>query len=283
MTISAVLEVATGRLMAALGLERREARLEARVLAARALAVTPAWLVGHDLDPLPPAEATALEALVARREAGEPVAYILGEREFHGHMFRVTPDVLIPRPETELLVETALERGPDDRPTRVLDLGTGSGCIAISLALARPRWKVWAVDRSVAALNVARDNARRLEAQVRFLESNWFENLGGKLFDIVVANPPYVAEADPLLDKGDVRAEPRAALIAGPEGLDDLNYLITHASHHLTPEGWLIVEHGYNQGPDCQMLLSRNQFRDFDTLCDLAGQPRVSLGRCPPS
>ncbi len=276
-----MLEGAARRIEAALQLERREARLEARVLAARALEVAPAWLLGHDRDELRPAQAAALETLVARREAGEPVAYILEEREFHGHLFRVTRDVLIPRPDTERLVEAALERGPTQGPTRALDLGTGSGCIAISLALARPDWDVWAVERSPAALVVARDNARRLGARVRFQEGDWFAGLEGQAFDLIVSNPPYVAAADSHLLQGDLRHEPRSALASGPEGLDDLSRLIEGAADHLTEEGWLMLEHGCHQGDACRVLLNQQNFRKVSTLADLAGLPRVSLG-CRP-
>jgi len=281
MTLADALEGATLRLALTLGLERREARLEARVLAARAINVTQAWLVGHGKDDLSPAHAACLDALVVRREAGEPVAYILGEREFHGHLFQVTPDVLIPRPDTELLVETALERGPAKGSARVLDLGTGSGCIAISIALARKDWEVCAVDRSLAALDVAMKNARRLGAQVQFQESDWFAGLSVPPFDIIVSNPPYVEISDHHLSQGDVRFEPMSALVGGKDGLDDLRHLIAMAPDHLADHGWLLVEHGHEQGEACQMLFNQHHFRNVDTLADLAGHNRVTLG-CKP-
>ena len=220
-----------------------------------------------------------METLLARREVGEPVAYILGEREFHGHVFRVTQDVLIPRPETELLVDVALKRGPPRGPARVLDLGTGCGCIALSLALARPNWEVWAVERSTAALMVAQENARLLGARVIFHEGDWFTGLAGASFDLIVSNPPYVALADVHLSRGDPRHEPRSALVAGPDGLDDLRLLAGGAPGHLLRGGWLLLEHGSEQGAACRHLMGLAGLRHIESLADLAGHDRVTVGQ----
>lgn len=281
-SLAGLLLTATARLQRALGLERPEARLEARILAARALDVDRAWLIAHDRDVPNPTQARALESLIARRERGEPVAYILGEREFHGRVFRVTPDVLIPRPETELLVEAALARLPKDRPARVLDLGTGSGCIAITLALGRPDWDITATDASPASLEVARGNAARLGAgNVRFVASDWYDGLDSTSFDMIVSNPPYIASDDKHLGLGDLPHEPRRALASGPSGLDAIRAIVSRAPPHLHPEGWLLLEHGYDQAQACTSLLASAGFGTLFTLRDLAGQARVSGGQRP--
>jgi len=273
---------ATVRLAFALGLQQREARLEARVLAAYAWQVDPAWLIAHDTDPLTCTHIAAFQLLLSRRLEGEPVAYILGQREFFGLNFTVTPDVLIPRPETETLVEAALERIPRESLWRILDLGTGSGAVAISLARHRPLTEVVAVEASAAALAVAQANARRLGvSNLRCLASDWYAALGVRKFDMIVANPPYVEADDPHLCQGDVRFEPPSALAAGPTGLDDLSIIIAAAPAHLTPGGWLLVEHGWNQGAACRALFEAQGFSEVRILRDLAGQERVTLGRHP--
>lgn len=279
-SLADLLKSAAARLVKALDLEPREARLEAQILAAHALGVNRAWLVAHDRDGLPLDEANNVETLIARREKGEPVAYILGEREFYGRMFTVSPDVLIPRPETELLVEAALERLPKDRPARILDLGTGSGCIAISIALARPNCEVTAVDASLAALEVARLNAARLAAEgIRFQVSDWYARIDVKNFDIVVANPPYIVETDEHLRRGDLRSEPVSALAAGRDGLKDIRRIIAEAPSHLGATGWLLLEHGYDQASACADLLLAAGFTNIGCLQDFARLDRVSMGR----
>jgi release factor glutamine methyltransferase len=279
-TVASLLDEATHQIAAALGVERREARLEARVLAAHAWQVDAAWLIAHDTDQVTPTQQHAIECMVARRKAGEPVAYILGEREFFGLTFSVTSAVLIPRPDTELLVDAALQRLPEHTPCRILDLGTGSGAVAIALARQRPMAAVVAVEASAEALAVAQANARQLGADnVHCVSGNWFSELGVKKFDMIVANPPYIPAADPHLDTGDLRFEPRSALAAGPAGLDDLGVIIAAAPAHLAPEGWLLVEHGWNQGGDCRALFEIRGYSEVHTLRDLAGQERVSLGR----
>ena len=280
-TVADSLVAASRQLAAVLSLEKREARLEARVLAAHAWQVDHAWLIAHDTDPLSDAQITTFESLVSRRLEGMPVAYLVGTREFYGRPFMVSADVLIPRPDTELLVERALAHIPPDQTMDVLDLGTGSGCIAITLALERPLTNVTAVDRSSAALAIAQRNADILNARVAFLASDWFAALNNRRFDLIVSNPPYIATADPHLARGDVRFEPLTALAAGQDGLDDLRCLIRAACAHLKPGGALLLEHGYDQADAVVELLRKNGFEQISTMRDLAGQDRVSGGRWP--
>lgn len=281
-TIAVLLADATRRLTEALALERPEARIEARVLLAHALKVDHAWLIAHDRDTPTPAQRDAIENLIACRTDGEPVAYILGEREFYGRMFKVTPAVLIPRPETELLVEAALERLPRNHPAHVLDIGAGSGCIAITLALECPLCTVTAVDISSPALRIAEENAHRLAARTRFLQSDLYEAIGDVRFDLILSNPPYIAQFDPHLQQGDVRFEPGLALVSGPDGLDTLRRLVQTAPKHLLPGGWLMFEHGWNQADSVRKLMAQSGFMNVACLPDLAGHNRVTLGQWRP-
>jgi release factor glutamine methyltransferase len=279
-TVAGLLEDTTVRISTALGLERRDARLEAQILASRALNVNRAWLIAHDQDILSPIQAEAIAALIARREQGEPVAYILGEKEFYGRLFKVSSEVLIPRPETELLVEAALERLPKDKPVRVLDLGTGSGCVAISIALARPACEVLAVDASASALEMAKQNAIQVDAgNVRFIVSDWYAQLPAMNFDMIVSNPPYIPSEDPHLGKGDLIHEPQHALASGPEGLDAIHIIVSGARSHLQPGGWLILEHGYDQADSCRTLFTQAGLEQVFTLPDLAGHARATGGQ----
>ncbi len=281
-TVATWLDAATKQIATTLGLEEREARLEAQILASRALKVNRAWLIAHDRDTLTPTQADVIEALITRREQGEPVAYILGEKEFYGRMFKVTPDVLIPRPETELLVEAALERLPKDRPARTLDLGTGSGCVAISIALERRDCEVLAVDVSMTTLEIAKENAGRLGASnVRFLVSDWYALLATTNFDMIISNPPYIAGGDLHLSNGDLRHEPSHALASGPVGLDAISTIVAGAPARLHRDGWLILEHGYDQASSCRALLKQAGLSQIFTLADLAGQTRVTGGQWP--
>jgi release factor glutamine methyltransferase len=277
-TVASLLDDASTRIADTLGLEKREARLEARVLAAHAWQVGHAWLIAHDTDLLTDAQITVFDTLLTRRMAGEPIAYLTGTREFYGRPFRVSPDVLIPRPDTELLVELALARMPAGQAIDVLDLGTGSGCIAITLALERPLARLTAVDRSAAALAIARKNAEDLGARVGFLPSDWFAALAGRDFDLIVSNPPYIAAADPHLARGDVCFEPRSALAAGLDGLDDLRRLIAETRAHLKPGGTLLLEHGYDQADAVRDLLRARGIRQPQSWADLSGILRVSGG-----
>jgi release factor glutamine methyltransferase len=255
--------------------------LDARVLLRALLGVNDAYLIAHAQDAVSTHQAAQFHALVTRRAAGEPVAYIVGEREFYGHVFAVSPAVLIPRPETELLVELALARLPRT-PRRVLDLGTGSGCIAISIALENPAARVVAVDNSLAALEVARANARRLDApSVEFRSSEWYAALPGERFDVIVANPPYVAAGDAHLTQGDLRFEPARALAAGADGLDDIRVIVSGACAHLAPGGWLLFEHGYDQAAHCRALLQAAGLSEVQSWRDLAAIERVSGARAP--
>jgi len=218
-------------------------------------------------------------ALVERRAAGEPVAYLTGTREFYGREFLVTPAVLIPRPETELLVELALAHFPGWRGLRVLDMGTGSGALAVTLALELEAPEVVALDRSREALWVAMANAAKLGASVSFVQSDWFGALGDEQFELIVSNPPYVAAGDPHLEQGDVRFEPRGALAAGPQGLDDLAEIVAGAPARLVDGGWLFLEHGYDQAAAARSLLADAGFAAIASWADLAGIERVSGGR----
>lgn len=254
--------------------------VDVRVLLQHVLGVGHAWLIAHGEHALTEAQVEAFSGLLGRRRAGEPVAYLTGAREFYGRDFAVGPAVLIPRPETELLVELALDRIPRDRVVHVLDLGTGSGNVAITLALERPRAMVTAVDRSPEALAAAAANAARLgDVSVRLLNGNWFSALGDEVFELIVSNPPYVAADDPHLARGDLPFEPPGALTPGPDGLAAIRRIVAEAGRHLAPGGWLLFEHGYDQGPAARDLLATAGFGAVQTWQDLAGLDRVSGGR----
>ncbi|MFM9968351.1 MAG: peptide chain release factor N(5)-glutamine methyltransferase [Burkholderiales bacterium] len=254
--------------------------LEARVLAAHALQVDRVWISAHEKDDLSEASVATIENLYRRRRAGEPVAYLTGEREFYGLSLAVTPAVLIPRPETELLVDCTLPLLRDG--CRVLDLGTGSGAIAIALALHSPVAQVFACDASSDALDLARGNAQRLGARVNFIKSDWFAAMQGQRFDVVVSNPPYIAIADPHLEEGDLRFEPREALVAGVEGIECIEAIAAAAREHLLPGGSILMEHGYDQGPACVGLLQRLAYIEVIDHVDLSNLPRVVQARFDP-
>ncbi|MGH8309342.1 MAG: peptide chain release factor N(5)-glutamine methyltransferase [Steroidobacteraceae bacterium] len=252
---------------------------DARVLMRAALGVDDAYLIAHSGKPPADRQRERYLEWVERRRGGEPVAYLTGEREFYSLAFKVTPAVLIPRPETELLVEAALERIPMQAPSRVLELATGSGCVAVAIALHRPRARVTATDRSRAALAVARENAARHGAGIELVESDWFAALAGRRFDFVVSNPPYVADGDPHLAEGDLRFEPRAALAGGADGLACIRLIIEQARAHLEPGARLLLEHGHEQAAHCRALLERAGYREVTSRGDLAGIERVSGGK----
>jgi release factor glutamine methyltransferase len=270
----AVQEHSVGELLAASGLPA----LEARALLAYQLGVARERLIARPDQRVTSDDGARFIKLTQRRQRGEPLAYLTGEREFHGRTFAVTPAVLIPRPETELLVETALRIGPRG-PGSVLDLGTGSGCIAITLALERPHWHVTATDMSTAALDIGRVNAARLQARVMFRGGDWFGAVGDACFDLIVANPPYVAIGDPHLD--DLTHEPLHALVAGEDGLECLRAIIDAAPLRVSPGGRLAFEHGYDQAAAVRELLAVRGWDDIQTLADLTGHQRVTSARWP--
>lgn len=257
-----------------------ESRAEAEMLLAQALRQSRAWLVAHDQDPLEPEPRARFSVLLARRRDGEPVAHILGHRGFWSFDLAVTADTLIPRPETERLVELALERLPLAQSTAVLDLGTGTGAIALAIASERPEARVTAVDVDARALTVAARNAARLGmARINFLRSDWFSAVAGERFRLIVANPPYLAEDDPHLATGDLRHEPRLALVSGRDGLDAIRRIVEQAPAHLAPGGWLLVEHGMDQGGAARDLLRAAGFTLVSTARDIEGRDRVTLGQ----
>ncbi|MPS47656.1 peptide chain release factor N(5)-glutamine methyltransferase [Methylobacillus sp.] len=272
---------AANRLQQASGLDLNEARIEIRALMQHSLGdVDHAWLIAHGDETVTDALRARFESLLARRIEGEPVAHILGRREFYGRDFIVTPDTLIPRSDTETLVEAALDRIPVGQTCEILDMGTGTGAIGITLALERPQAKVTIVDYSEAALAIARENARQLSTHnVTALHSDWFSALGGRRFDLIVSNPPYIEAADPHLQQGDLRFEPITALASGADGLDDIRILSTQAADHLITNGWLMLEHGYQQGAAVRTLLQQHGFANIGTATDLAGHERVTLGQ----
>ncbi len=254
-------------------------RLDAELLTCHALGISRSQLLARREQTPDGASRVILDALLARRAAGEPIAYITGEREFWSLALKVTPDVLIPRPETELLVEQALARLPSDADVAIADIGTGSGAIALAIASERPRTRVIATDVSESALAVARENAARHGiANVEFRQGAACEPIRPDRVALIVSNPPYVAEADPHLAQGDLRFEPRSALAAGADGLDVLHELIVCAPHVLIAGGSLLVEHGYDQAESVRALLARHGFREIALHRDLAGLPRVTAG-----
>ncbi|MEB2315251.1 MAG: peptide chain release factor N(5)-glutamine methyltransferase [Xanthomonadaceae bacterium] len=256
-----------------------DARREAEWLAECALCVDRAWLFAHAGDAVSAEQGARFAALLARRARGEPLAYILGHTGFWTLDLEVTPDTLIPRPETELLVDAALARLPEGTAPRVADLGTGSGAIALALASERPLARVLATDASAAALDVARRNAARNEVgNVAFRRGDWLAPLAGERFDLIASNPPYVALGDPHLAQGDLRFEPETALASGADGLDALRTLARGAPGHLAPGGWLLLEHGLDQGEAVRGLLRDAGFHRIETLRDLEGRERVTLG-----
>jgi release factor glutamine methyltransferase len=270
------------RLMDCLGLERAEARIEVQMLLQRVLGVSRAWVLAHPEHIPDPSCIAAFEAWLQRRAHGEPMAYLLGEREFFGLDFKVTPATLIPRPDTELLVEMALQHLPtaDISPITILDMGTGSGAIALSLAHQLPQAEVTAIDASPDALAVARENARRLDLErVHCLQSDWFSALSGQRFNLIVSNPPYIAEADVHLMQGDLRFEPRTALASGADGLNDIRRIIAAAPAHLHRGGWLLLEHGYDQSDLVRQWLEQAGFGAVFSAPDLSGIERVSGGQ----
>jgi release factor glutamine methyltransferase len=259
-------------------------RLDAQLLLLHVLGQSPTqrgWLLAHDTDVFSPTNAATLQALAQRRLAGEPLAYITGSKAFYGLELQVSPDVLVPRPDTETLVDWALEVLPTTTSPapRVLDLGTGSGAIALALKATCPALDVWATDKSPAALAMAQANAQRLRLAVSFNQGPWLAALPADTppFDCIVSNPPYIADQDPHLAA--LEFEPAQALTSGADGLDDLRQIISTAPAHLKADGWLLLEHGYDQAAAVRQLLTQNGFEQVQSRCDLAGIERCSGGR----
>jgi len=258
------------------------AKLDAEWLLAAVLGKSPSYLRTWPEREVLPEDEARFVAHLKRRRLGEPVAYILGRQGFWSLELEVAPHTLIPRPDTELLVETAMKLLPGGGAASVLDLGTGTGAIALALASERPAWQVSGVDRVTEAVALAARNAQRLGlGNAAFLESHWFSSLRGQRFELIVSNPPYIPASDPHLSQGDVRFEPSSALVSGVDGLDDIRLIIAQAPDYLSSSGWLVLEHGYDQASAVRSLLSAGGFVDVASCRDFGGHERVSLGRLP--
>ena len=278
-SIADLMATASNRLAARLA-SRSNANADARLLLAWVLQKDQTFLYAHPGFQPDNHQITAFARLIKRRAAGEPIAYLTGEREFWSLPLQVTAATLIPRHETELLVELSLARIPTDADWAIADLGTGSGAIALALASERPGCHITASDRSDAALSVASNNTRSLGLNnVDLVRGDWFAPLAGRRFALIASNPPYIIDNDPHLQQGDVAHEPRAALASGHDGLDDIRHLVTAAPRHLRPGGWLLLEHGYHQANKILDLFRATGYDEVSDYRDLAGQPRVAVGR----
>ena len=286
-TIHQIIQSTQAELLSNLKLNSTEAKYEALLLLQHAIKVNHAWLIAHEKESLTDNQINALQISLSRRLKGEPIAYILGYREFYGLHLKVSSDTLIPRPDTETLVDAALSKiqpslnHPQniDQPF-ILDLGTGTGAIALAIAKNQPRATVFAVDASQSALIVAIENAKNLAIHnIQFVLSDWFEALGNLKFDFIVSNPPYIAENDLHLQQGDLRFEPPAALASGHDGLDDIRQIVSQAPQYLNIKGWLMLEHGYNQSEAVAALLKQAGFSTISYVLDLNGIKRVTIGQ----
>lgn len=261
-------------------------RADADVLLCHLLACRRSYLMTWPERELDAAQQVTLQQWLARRLAGEPIAHLVGEREFWSLPLKVSPATLIPRPDTEVLVEQALTKIPQG-PCAVLDLGTGTGAIALALKSERPEVEVWAVDRMADAAALARENSAALGLPIEVRDGSWFEPLGdaglskAPRFAVIVSNPPYIDGADPHLEQGDVRFEPRSALVADEAGLADIRHIVAHAPAYLLTDGWLLLEHGWDQGAAVRQLLGDSGYREVATVRDYGDNDRVTLGRCP--
>ncbi|MEO8002798.1 MAG: peptide chain release factor N(5)-glutamine methyltransferase [Arenimonas sp.] len=264
---------------AASQIESETPRLDAELLLGFILKRNSAWFLAHGDDDLAPAPEAEFQLLLARRKSGEPIAHVLGSRGFWSLDLAVTADTLIPRPETELLVELAISKFSPDKKFRMLDLGTGTGAIALAIAGECKNAEVAAVDKSEKALAVAKANGVRNKLDVEFRQSDWFSALTDRKFDLIISNPPYIAERDPHLVQGDVRFEPSSALVSGHDGLDDIRLIISQAPQYCSPQAWLMIEHGFDQGEKIRALFSEAGFSDVETVQDLEQRDRVTLGQ----
>ncbi|MCX0430093.1 peptide chain release factor N(5)-glutamine methyltransferase [Aeromonas veronii] len=266
--------------------EGESPRADADVLLCHLLGCRRSYLMTWPERELDAAQQATLQTWLARRLNGEPIAHLVGEREFWSLPLKVSPATLIPRPDTEVLVEQALTRIPQ-RPCAVLDLGTGTGAIALALKSERPEVDVWAVDRMADAAALARENSAALGLPIEVRDGSWFEPLGEPdrdntpRFAVIVSNPPYIDGADPHLEQGDVRFEPRSALVADDAGLADIRHIVAHAPAYLLPDGWLLLEHGWDQGEAVRQLLRDGGYREVATVRDYGDNDRVTLGLCP--
>jgi release factor glutamine methyltransferase len=256
------------------------AALDAEILLCQVLNQPRSHLRAWPDKPLQPEQLAAFLALIEQRQQGTPIAYITGHREFWSRDFQATPDVLIPRPDTELLIELSLDLIPANEPVKIIDLGTGSGIIAITLAAERPLARLTATDFSAAALRIARLNADKHQtSNIEFIQSDWFADVPATQFKLIVSNPPYIAEDDPHLQQGDVRFEPQTALSAPEQGLADIRIIAEAARNYLEPGGHLLIEHGYNQQQQVQTLFKDLHYDKVQTYKDLSGQPRATYGQ----
>lgn len=255
------------------------ARLDAEVLLCYLLDKPRSYLFSWPEAALSKTQLDRLRTLLQRRIKGEPIAYITGEREFWSLKLHVDDSTLIPRPETELMVEQMLARLPADKPLSIVDLGTGTGAIALALAVERPQWSILATDKSEQALHMAQYNAEQLQlSNVRFAAGDWFAPLQDMRFDAIISNPPYIPDQDPHLHQGDVRFEPLSALASGPDGLGDIRQICDQAPAFLRPGGLLAIEHGYDQQPAVAEIFRNNNFQQINQINDLADKPRITLG-----
>ena len=281
-SIRSVLLQAQVQLNNAHQLDTIDARYESQLLLQHALKVNRAWLIAHENDDVAVNGQREFDALIQRRISGEPIAYILGQREFYGLNLAVTPATLIPRPDTELLVDVALKKIPANEATQILDLGTGTGAIALAIAQQRPQAQVTGVDASMPALAVAISNSQQLHiANLHFVLSDWFNDLDNSRFDVIVSNPPYIEETDAHLQQGDLRFEPLSALASGADGLDDIRRIIDGCLVHLKPQGWLMFEHGYNQAERVRELMAQTGLVNIETFKDFGGNDRVTISKNP--
>lgn len=255
-------------------------RIDSEYLLQHVIQQSMAWLISHGDSPATSSHIRDFMALIDERAKGVPVAYLMGYREFWTLKLNVSEHVLIPRGDTEVLVEQAIERIPRSEPTKVIDMGTGSGAIALSIAKERPNASVVATDKHSEALDIARSNSTLNNIKnVDFLISDWFSNIGNEKFDLIASNPPYVEAGDPHLQRGDLRFEPNTALVAKDQGLGDLNSIITQAPSHLKPNGWLIVEHGFNQATQVEEMMRASGFQNVSLYADLNHLPRCTAAQ----